>query len=542
MPSSVPVSSNYAPEWMTQFLAAIQQQNQQLQLQMQQQNQHINELLYTLVEHRVGFSQSPTKVPSPDAYGDLMRDLPYFSYDDDDDSTFNSWFKRYGPVIDDRGSSLSDDRKRNLIIDKLDKGTYKTYSEHVLPLKPLDVDLPTTIETLTKLFGPKKTLIRRRFEFLQSSCPPICGSHIPYRDFGSTIKKKFEEACMKDVDSESLKCLVFVSGLTDSSHSEMRLRLNKMNRLKESDPLPVLDDFISECETFVTLRSDNRTMETKEINAVIGRKPMNKQRHPKHVSFRRRSNSNEKEATRDKSNRRSLSRRKTRATSSRRKFRCKNVAVAAQDARTYMKVHINGQPARLQLDTGADITMISRKTWNKIGSPALSPGITTVKTADGSPMNIQGCFEADFTIFDRHHHPVSGRGNCYVTEATDLLGLEWCIQMPDYRQLKDQIFWDIKSERLSHSSQCLDTKMEIETGNMEKQFNRHHGARAKSFEPDDTVWIKNFKGGRSKWIPGKVLLRHGHTLYDVLVDGTVERRHANQMRLRISSQPDQTFS
>ncbi|PIO75597.1 hypothetical protein TELCIR_02348 [Teladorsagia circumcincta] len=82
--------------------------------------------------------------------------------------------------------------------------------------------------------------------------------------------------------------------------------------------------------------------------------------------------------------------------------------------------------------------MISRRTWKKTGSPALSQGITTVKTADGSPMSIQGCFEADFTIFDRHHHPVPGRGNCYVTEATDLLGLEWCIQMPDYRQLKDQ--------------------------------------------------------------------------------------------------------
>ncbi|PIO60823.1 integrase core domain protein [Teladorsagia circumcincta] len=137
-------------------------------------------------------------------------------------------------------------------------------------------------------------------------------------------------------------------------------------------------------------------------------------------------------------NRRSLSKRRTRAKSSRKKFRCKNVGVAAHDARTYMKVHINGQPVRLQLDTGADITMISRKTWNKIGSPALSPGITAVKTADGSPMSIQGCFETDFTIFDRHHNPASGRGNCYVTEATDLLGLEWCIQMPDYRQLKDQ--------------------------------------------------------------------------------------------------------
>nr|CDJ96200.1 7TM GPCR domain containing protein [Haemonchus contortus] len=252
----------------------VQQQNQALQQQMQQ-------LLTVLVEQKVGPEQSPAKQQSPDAYGDLMT-MPYFNYDEDDDSTFDAWYKRYGPVIDDRGSSLPDDRKRNLIIDKLDKATYKTYSEHVLPLKPRDIDLPTTVETLAKLFGPKKTLIRRRFEFLQSSCPPMSGTHIPYRDFGNTIKKKFEEACMKDVDSESLKCLVFVSGLTDASHSEMRLRLlNKMNRLKESDPLPVLDDFISECETFVTLRSDNQTMETKEINAAHQRRPMKKQRYPK---------------------------------------------------------------------------------------------------------------------------------------------------------------------------------------------------------------------------------------------------------------------
>ncbi|RCN47570.1 hypothetical protein ANCCAN_06341 [Ancylostoma caninum] len=39
-------------------------------------------------------------------------------------------------AIDDRGKALSDDRKRNLIVEKLDKGTYKTYSKHVLPLKP----------------------------------------------------------------------------------------------------------------------------------------------------------------------------------------------------------------------------------------------------------------------------------------------------------------------------------------------------------------------------------------------------------------------
>ncbi|KAK5975218.1 Gap-Pol polyprotein [Trichostrongylus colubriformis] len=261
---------------------------------MQQQNEHRSKFLAALVDQKLMPAQSPDKASAPDAYGDLIRDLPQFSYEEDDESTFDPWFRRYGAVIDDRGSSLTDDGKRNLIIDKLDKVTYKTYAEHVLPLKPRDIKLSTTVETLKRLFDPKKTLIQRRFEFLQASCPAVYGTHIPYCDFGNTIKKNFEEACMKDVDSESLKCLVLVAGLTDASHSEMRLRLlNKMNHLKETDSI-VLDHFISECETFVTLRSDIRTMEKREINAAQRRKPTRKQRPSRHVSFEKHSSEEQK--------------------------------------------------------------------------------------------------------------------------------------------------------------------------------------------------------------------------------------------------------
>ncbi|VDO19399.1 unnamed protein product [Heligmosomoides polygyrus] len=65
--------------------------------------------------------------------------------------------------------------------------------------------------------------------------------------FNNIVKKKFEDASMKDVDGDSLKCLVFIAGLTDSSHSEMRLRLlNHLNRMKEDEPSPILDYFINE--------------------------------------------------------------------------------------------------------------------------------------------------------------------------------------------------------------------------------------------------------------------------------------------------------
>ncbi|KAL6735919.1 hypothetical protein Aduo_006318 [Ancylostoma duodenale] len=64
---------------------------------------------------------------------------------------------------------------------------------------------------------------------------------------------------------------------------------------------------------------------------------------------------------------------------------------------------------------------------------------------------------------------------------------------------------------------------------MECQFNLHNNARQKKFEPDDRVWVRNFGRGGTRWTPGRVLARHGHATYDVLVDGRVHRRHSNQM-------------
>ncbi|EYC22302.1 hypothetical protein Y032_0017g3273 [Ancylostoma ceylanicum] len=423
--SSQAMESEQAPRWLEEVL---QVQFQHLQL-LQQQNQRIADLVSMLVE-REKASTSAADVTSPaprvDPYGDLVRDLPTFNYEGDEDETFNAWYTRYGPVMDDRGKALSDDRKRNLIVEKLDKATYKTYSEHVLPLKPQEIDLATTIDNLRKLFGPKRTLIRRRYEFLQSKCPPLNGAYVPYREYGNMIKRKFEDASMKDVDSDSLKCLVFLSGLTDPSHSETRLRLlNQLNRLKESDPAPLLDDFINECETFVTLRTDNRAIESKEVNAAYQRKPAKQDRkHPysPNKGFRYRCQPRDRSLHSPSRNERSASPAKKRGTKRpKRKHRCKNIAASAHGARTYLKVRINGHPTRLQLDTGADITMISRRTWEDMKSPKLDRSTITIRTADGSAMNILGSFKAAFTIFDRKGRPTEGTGCCYVTESTDLL-------------------------------------------------------------------------------------------------------------------------
>ncbi|VDO84659.1 unnamed protein product [Heligmosomoides polygyrus] len=377
----MPNSPEQAPAWLAGIPSA---QSQQLQL--------LEQLMLPLMDQKPTTATVPAPVPMVyDPYGDLVRDLPVFNYEKDDE---------------------------NLLVDKLDNAAYKTYAEHVLPLKPTDIDLPTTIQNLVQLFGPKRTLIHRRFELLLSTCPPLTFCNVPFREFGNTIKKKFEDATMKDVDADSLKCLFFVAGLTDPSYSKMRLRLfNHFNRIKEGEPYPILDDFINECETFITLRSDNSRIKQKDVKATY-RKISNKKPKASSVSgtttaFGPTSSNEVSDSTQSRlGNRRN-----------RRNFRCKNVAAPPHDARTYLKVRINGRNIRLQLDTGADISMISSRTWKAIGSPTTADSAIPVKTEDGSLMRILGCFSAHFTS------PQTSLENSFY----------WCIQMPQYRQFKENI-------------------------------------------------------------------------------------------------------
>uniref|UniRef100_W6NYA7 Integrase domain containing protein n=1 Tax=Haemonchus contortus TaxID=6289 RepID=W6NYA7_HAECO len=74
---------------------------------------------------------------------------------------------------------------------------------------------------------------------------------------------------------------------------------------------------------------------------------------------------------------------------------------------------------------------------------------------------------------------------------------------------------------------------------MERQYNLHHGARERSYQIEDPVYIRNYRPGQQKWIPAHVKSRYGRVLYDVLTeDGQLWRRHINQMRTR--SQPSAT--
>ena len=68
---------------------------------------------------------------------------------------------------------------------------------------------------------------------------------------------------------------------------------------------------------------------------------------------------------------------------------------------------------------------------------------------------------------------------------------------------------------------------------LRKEINSGESKKARTFEEDDPVWVKNFNGGE-KWIPGTILKKLGKVNYHVIIDKDKKvHRHVDQLFARV---------
>ncbi|GAA56816.1 cap-specific mRNA (nucleoside-2'-O-)-methyltransferase 1, partial [Clonorchis sinensis] len=65
---------------------------------------------------------------------------------------------------------------------------------------------------------------------------------------------------------------------------------------------------------------------------------------------------------------------------------------------------------------------------------------------------------------------------------------------------------------------------------IEEQFNRHHGATARSLSEVQRVLVRDYSGRCPKWIPGHILHRLGKALYEMQVGPASWIQHINKIR------------
>ncbi|XP_055590370.1 uncharacterized protein K02A2.6-like [Uranotaenia lowii] len=299
-----------------------------------------------------------------------------------------------------------------------------------------------------QLFGVRISLFNKRYQCFQVTKQP----EEDYITYAGLVNKRCEDFELNRITADQFKSLIFICGLRSPKESD-RL-LSKLE--SEGEGECKLETLIIECQRLHNLKSDTAMLERKQpttasicaINkkkpsyqpASTSKEPSSVPRSPcwqcEGMHFVRDcqfSNHTCKvcNKTGHKEGYCNCFSAKPSAESKRKPKRKQKPNVngifainreSSSAPRKFLSVIIDGVMLRLQFDTASDITVLSKRSWEKLGSPPLLPTGTQAKTASGNSLNIIGQLQCSITLGN-----TTKSGLCYVTnhQHLNLFGLDW---------------------------------------------------------------------------------------------------------------------
>ncbi|XP_052891252.1 uncharacterized protein K02A2.6-like [Anopheles moucheti] len=410
--------------------STLQQTLQLLQQQLAQQQQ----LLSQLVQQHQQQPQPPNPdqqlVPKPSnpelILEALAGNISEFRYDPEAGLTFESWYARYIDLFQEDASRLDDAAKVRLLGRKLGTAEHARFSNFILPRVPRDFSFSEMVEKLTVLFGKMESVLSKRFK-----CFNISKTRTEdLLAFTCRVNKACVEAEFSSMTEEDFKCLILVCGLKDESVRDIRM---KLLAAIEDKKYATLEQLAAECQRLVRVKADSAMIATdtsERVHAMHARSSRqwhrNNNGNERHTKSAPRSEASKPHTpcwlcgalhwTRDctyKTNKcrdcgrmghregfcNSSQRRKGRPRFDHRRAVASRVVrvnvCSIQQKRKFVNIFIEGKPARLQLDTGSDITVISQRLWKQLGKPHLNPPKVRAKAASGEVFGLVGEFEAN---------------------------------------------------------------------------------------------------------------------------------------------------
>lgn len=82
----------------------------------------------------------------------LANTIERFSFDPDNDGTFDAWYARFEDVLCEDTKALDDCGKVRLLLHRLDSMAHQRYCHYILPALPKDKTFAETVVILQKLF------------------------------------------------------------------------------------------------------------------------------------------------------------------------------------------------------------------------------------------------------------------------------------------------------------------------------------------------------------------------------------------------------
>uniref|UniRef100_A0A914I8I2 RNA-directed DNA polymerase n=1 Tax=Globodera rostochiensis TaxID=31243 RepID=A0A914I8I2_GLORO len=396
-----------------------------------------------------------------------------FNYDPENGHTFDQWFKRYGKIIEEDGKELPEATKVRLLLGKMADEEYSKYRDSVSPTLPDQIKWAETLTNLKELFAETRSLFVRRYD-----CFKI--RQQPRQDITSLvalINASCENANLS-LTKEELKCIILVIALRDENHDLRQKCLKMLEDSRKTGTAITLKKVEEELRTIQLVKESALSLMSPPVatNAIRARpqqwrdskiKP-HLQQHGEQRSHNQQSGSIStekgkpfrgppthpcgscglsnhwradcrlKDAICSKCQRKGhiakVCRQTTKAPPRKdRSFLSIGVQTHLMAMGTtqprYWKIliTINGVQNRMNVDTGAQATIIPIQTWIKLGKPALSPSDIDAKNCNGEPVPINGKFEC--VVKTTHSSPKTLTAYVSETIEQDLLGLPWIEQL-----------------------------------------------------------------------------------------------------------------
>uniref|UniRef100_A0A8R1ERQ9 CCHC-type domain-containing protein n=1 Tax=Caenorhabditis japonica TaxID=281687 RepID=A0A8R1ERQ9_CAEJA len=353
------------------FLTQQQEAHKEQLVFLQQQQE---KLLETILK-KIGTQTDHTSI-----LNSLNGRIATFKYNSEDGETFDRWFGRYEDVIKVDGAQLDDASKARFLVTKLDKHEAEQFRNHILPKRPAEVNFDETVAMLRKLFNETKSVTRLRYELLS-----VKFDGYDRKIYTGLVKSRFSVAQWSTMTEDQAQCLLWIMGLQSHEHADLRARAL---RELEHDSRITLTELTDRLDQVIALRNDADFMggPSSTINAVninrakqqhhSSRRPS--QAHPKSKNSCQSPNTpcykcGQMHWARDcklSSNTvcRNCSKTGHLAKVCKSKRSVNNTIFISQSSarnrnRIYYDVEIEGKKIRMQLDTGAEVTLMNSKDW-----------------------------------------------------------------------------------------------------------------------------------------------------------------------------------
>ena len=303
---------------------------------------------------------------------DLYKRIEPFVHNPEQGLTFMEWIGRFEMALQSvSGATWPNAEKRATLAMKLGPKEYTILRDDMLPRTLEDLSYEETKTHLEKLFGDKKSLQAKRFDFenIRNTGP----AELPIA-YGARVRRLCNEARWETYSKEMSMCLHFIWGLNDEQYGNAKHKLlqkaeqectleelmEETQKVRLSQKPCKIQEVVAEVKHF---RNNSRDFPSKEDREIFKRKgPCFHCRKMGHYA----------------------------ATCSNlvQQVKKNNTMVAAN--RRYTTVKFGEVEVRMQLDSGADVTLIDIQTWVKIGSPELSKPVTTIGAANGTEIEVVG--------------------------------------------------------------------------------------------------------------------------------------------------------